>query len=821
MAAPKLSPGASAGLSFIASLGIGFVMGRFTAQNGPRLGNLEAAGGEYGVPMPRGYGEKVRLTGAFIAQDDIEEHKHKTSSKAAAVAAGAIGGAAEGFLIGGPVGAAIGAGVGAVLGFASPNHYYYTYSDTFALFFLDRTNDDPIEGLQKLWSSGKLIFSASQSSVVSETLDGDGKLIRRKYGKNKYFKSLTVYGGHTDQTVDPILAAEVDEESGYVFSAYVVIEDLQLDTFGNSVPAVDGLVNVKSGQTFAEVVEAICASADIDPDTEISSTALINYPMRGYTITSESTCFDAIKPLLPVFGVDVADVAGQIRFYKRSQTMRGTILPDDMGSYTYGESPPPRFMFRRENDLNLPQETSLTFVDPDRDFQANTATSARSEGSSSSNIAVSVNVVLSAGEGATTAALMHWDAWLGRTEVNFSLTDAWIGIEAGLAYAIPVADQYVPYRVTRKTRGANGIIEVEALSDESVTYTASVAGSSGTIPDEESTAFPDTRLVFIDGPIIQDRHDEYGYYIAMAGSEASWTRGSIESSPDGITFTTILDEPFQTVMGDVTGTLTAGTTDGLDDTLDTTTVLTVVLLHDGMELSSATDDELDGWANFAYVGKDGLGEYLQWKTATKVGVATWELTDLRRGRRGTDWAIATHASGEEFAVLDGEGLYRFVYSDETDWGNEYTFRGVTLHQDSDDADEQTFTNTGEGKRPFSPVNVEGTWDGSYNLTATFDSRSRLFAGGLGIDDNFEFDVEITNATPVRSMTVSAETFSYSAADQVTDGLIAGQIVEGRVRQTSDVNDGRWREFIIFGPLASTADSTLIFADTTLLTADMA
>ena len=39
------------------------------------------------------------------------------------------------------------------------------------------------------------------------------------------------------------------------------------------------------------------------------------------------------------------------------------------------------------------------------------------------------------------------------------------------------------------------------------------------------------------------------------------------------------------------------------------------------------------------------------------------------------------------------------------------------------ADDVAFTNTGEGKRPYSPVNVEGSWDGSNNLTVTFDSVS--------------------------------------------------------------------------------------------------
>lgn len=818
-----ISPGASAGLSFVANIGFSFVMSRFAGQDGPRLQNKEAAGGDYGVPMPRAYGTSVRLTGAFIAQADIKEKKHKISSKELAVIGGAIGGAASGFQIGGPVGAGIGAVAGGLLGFASPNHYYYTYSDTFAPFLLDRTNDFPIDLVAgvKIYANGKLVFSESPTKIGSQFYGTDGKLIWRQYKKNKYFKSLRVYTGHTEQDVDPVLEDDVDEDGGYPFSAYAVFEDFQLEAFGNSLPTFEFIIGVKTGESMASAAEAIASAANIDPIRNLSTTALADSSLRGYLISSETSCWDAIKPLLPVFAVDAAEVYGQIRFYRRSQTMRATIPVGDMGAHIYGDSPPEKYLFKRETDLNLPREVAFTFVDVARNHQSNTASSARSEGSAASNITANVAITLTASEGASAAALMLWDAWLGRTALSFSLTDGWIGLATGLAYGVTVADQVVPYRITRRLRGANGIIEVEALSDESVTYTANVAGSEGTVPPDENTEFAQTRLILMDMAIQADDHDDYGFYIAMGGSDADWPRGAIQASSDGINFVTILDQPFGAIMGDVTGTLAAGTTDGLDDTLDTTTVLTVVLLHDGMELESATDGELDAWANFCFVGKDGLGEYLQFKTATHVSGSTWQLTNLRRGRRGTDFAIATHASGEEFCLLGEGGVYRIVYSDTSSWGDTITFRGLTLHQDEDDPDlvEQTFINTGEGKRPFSPVNVAGTWDGSYNLTATFDARSRLFAGGLGIDDNFEFDVEITNATPVRSFTVTTESFDYDAADAVSDGLVAGQVVEGRIRQTSDVNDGRWREFVLYGPLSLTADSDLITADTTLLTAD--
>lgn len=815
------SLGSTAG-SFIVNMAVSYLIGRLSAQDGPRLSNLAAAGGEYGVGMPRLYGEKVRATGIFIAQDDILETKHTVEDYSEIV--GAVGGAIQGFMIGGPIGAVIGGVVGGLFGAATPNVHYYTYSDTFALLLADRTSDDPIEGLTKLWANGKVIFSGSESAAVSTVLGTDGKLIKRKYGKNRWFKSLTVYGGHTEQGVDPVLSSTLDEDGGYPFTAYVVIEDLQLADFGNSVPPVEVLASVKTGESLASVAEAICDFAGIDPIQDMSSTALNNDLVRGYAVTSETTCWDAIKPLCPVFGFDAADIAGQIRFYKRSQSMRATILPEDMGSYIYGDSSPDKYTFSRTTDLDLPHETGLTFLDPSRDYQTNTATSQRSEGNAKSNITLSIPLVLTATEGASAAALMHWDAWLGRTAVNFTLTDSWNSLEAGLAYAISVADQFVPYRVTRKTRGANGLHEIEALSDESVTYTAIVGGTSGTMPDEESTLFADTRLILLDMSILEDVHDDYGFYVVMGGSQPYWDRAKIQISGDGgATYVTTLDSSLSSVMGDVVGTLAAGTTDGLDDTLDTTSVLTVVLLHDEMELESITDDELDAFGNFAFVGKDGLGEYLQFKTATHITGSTWELTNLRRGRKGTDFAIGTHASGEEFALLGGgggAGRFRIVMGDTSGWGDALKFRGVTLHQDEADADVVDFTNTGEGKRPYSPVNVTGDWDGSDNLTITWDTRSRMNAGGLGIDDQFNFEVEILNATPVRTITATGvETATYSAANQATDGITPGETVVGRVRQLSDVNNGRWRDFTLVGPNSITFDSTSITMDDTTLTMD--
>lgn len=805
-------------VSFIINLGVSYLLGRLTAKDGPRLDNKEAAGGEYGVGMPRLYGEKVRATGIFIAQDDIKETKHSDSGSGAIT--GALTGAAIGFMYGGPVGTIIGGVLGGIFG-ASTAVHYYTYSDTFAVLLADRLDDDPIEGAVKGWAGGKVFFKSAEGAGGTSTFGTDGKLVKIKYPKNRFYKSLTLYTGHVEQGVDPVLAATVDEDGSYPRIAYAVIEDLQLEPFGQSVPIAEFLVSVETGQSVAAAIEKMCLPAGIDNVRDISTTALNDDILRGYPVTDPGTlCWDAVKPLLPAFAVDAAEVAGQLRFFKRAQTMQGTIPANDMGAYIYGDSPPPKFTFQRNPDLGLPRETSLTFIDPARDYQQNTATSRRSEGDAKSNVAVSVPLVLTADEGASAAALLHWDAHLGRSHFSTTLTDAWISMEVGRAYAIPIGEQYVPYRITRRTRGANGITEVEALSDESVTYSASITGASGTIPDDESTLFADTRLVLMDMAILEDAHDDYGFYIVMAGSQPYWTRAAIKVSSGG-DFVTIIDDPFSAIIGDVTGTLAAGTTTGLDDTLDTTSVLTVVLLHSGMELESATDAELDAHTNFAFVGKDGLGEYIQFKTATFISGTTWELSNLRRGRKGTDFAIGTHASGEEFALLGGEGVFRIIYSDESQWGSPLDFKGVTLHQDDVDAATVSFTNTGEGKRPYSSVNVTGSWDGSNNLTMAWDARSRLNAGGLAIDDQDNYEVEIITGAGRTITATGVETAAYSAADQATDTITPGDSISGRVRQLSDVNDGRWRSFTLSGPNDALFDTTHTTFDGTTPTWDSA
>ena len=384
-----------------------------------------------------------------------------------------------------------------------------------------------------------------------------------------------------------------------------------------------------------------------------------------------------------------------------------------------------------------------------------------------------------------------------------------------------MAGQRLPYRVGRRTRGANGIIETEALSDENVAYTGTVTGAPAPVAPSESTLLPDTVVVPMDMPIQSDAHDDFGFYVAMGASAPGWQRGRVEVSADGVNFSTLLDYTESAVMGTVDGVLPAGPTDGLDDTLDTETVLTVELLHPGMSLEGTSDTLLGAYENFAFVGAGGVGEYIQFKTATQIGPTTWELTNLRRGRRGTDHAIATHGSGEQFVLLGEGGIYRVPVLDGSGWGDTLVLRGVTLHQDANDADTVTFANTGEGKRPFSPTDLAGTFNGGGDLDLSWTDRSRFFGTDADTPATFEIDF-VRGASVVRTESVTATSYSYTAANQASDGFSEGDAVVVRLyRVNDDYGRSRVTEKPFLIPAIETSDSDEITVDSTFYTVDLA
>jgi hypothetical protein len=211
-------------------------------------------------------------------------------------------------------------------------------------------------------------------------------------------------------------------------------------------------------------------------------------------------------------------------------------------------------------------------------------------------------------------------------------------------------------------------------------------------------------------------------------------------------------------------------------------------------LNSITRDVLlGGTENVAAVGVNGRWEIIKFQRASSLGSGRYLLSGLLRGQRGTEWATGLHQSGETFVLLTTAGMLRPATS-AGEIGLSKVYEAVTAGRPIESATVQTYANTGEGLKPFSPVDLRKSV-ASNNITLTWARRSRLSdniltTGVLPLGETTErYDVAIysdnTFATVKRVIAAYAPTATYTSADQVTDFGSNQTTFYVRVYQLSD------------------------------------
>jgi hypothetical protein len=103
------------------------------------------------------------------------------------------------------------------------------------------------------------------------------------------------------------------------------------------------------------------------------------------------------------------------------------------------------------------------------------------------------------------------------------------------------------------------------------------------------------------------------------------------------------------------------------------------------------------------------------------------------------------------------------------------YKGVSVGGTLATTTEQDFTHTGRNLKPFAPVHVKGSRDGSGNLTISWIRRSRIggeWRDGVDIalgEESEKYEVDIMSGSTIkRTIALTSPSASYSAAEQTTD-----------------------------------------------------
>jgi hypothetical protein len=172
-------------------------------------------------------------------------------------------------------------------------------------------------------------------------------------------------------------------------------------------------------------------------------------------------------------------------------------------------------------------------------------------------------------------------------------------------------------------------------------------------------------------------------------------------------------------------------------------------------------------------------EVIQFTSAKQNSDGTWTLSNLLRGRRGTEWACGIHTLSE-LVIVPQSGFWRnqepLAILNQPRW-----YEGVTTGQDPSTQDSIPFEITGQDLKPYAPCHLGGVTDSSGNIIITWTRRTRVGWNSLSQDpvplsEDYEaYVIDILNlasSSPggvVRTFSnIGVPTVTYTVAQQIAD-----------------------------------------------------
>lgn len=628
--------------------------------------------------------------------------------------------------------------------------------------------------LKHVW----LVYGASSHPIRYYSIDDDGNFAQGE-------QLLDVGGGETlpPDFVYPSIAAD----NGVA----AVIWHKSLITFTRT-PSPSA-----TAEPLADIVTALCLKAGLTEDQ--IDVSLLTDLVDGYAVSRIGNGRVAIETLMTAFYFDAVESGGVIKFVPRGQSPVATIPEDDLASHDYGSEIPDQLPLLHQQEMELPVETNVKYPDKDAAYQVGAQQSRRLITTSRFVMDVEMAIAMDAAKARQIAEVLMFDAWTAANSLSLQLGTKYAYLEPTDVVSVVKGDITYTFRLTNSD-SADGIGKFQAALEDVSIYTQAPPVQELLPADELIT--PDatpgqTRLELMDVPLLRDQDDGQGPYMAATGYLSGWRGAQVYKSADaGASYAAVgTGINNEAAIGNTLGVLGDFAGGNIFDELNT---VSVKLVSQNQELSSATELSVLNGSNACLIGS----EIVQFKTATLTAPKTYTLSGLLRGRKGTEWAMSTHATGDRFVLFSATTTYILPMSS-SEYNLARLYKAPPFGTLLADAPAIEFTNTAVAQKPLSPVLVGGGRDASDNLTINWQRRTRIGGSWNGFEaplgeatEEYEVDILDVYGDVLRTIEVTAETATYSAANQTSDGITPGDPIEVEVYQIGSYGRGYGASAII-------------------------
>ncbi|MCW3798629.1 phage tail protein [Sphingomonas sp. BN140010] len=479
-------------------------------------------------------------------------------------------------------------------------------------------------------TGGAYSYSASFAVALSSRganrvrrIWADGKLLRGEAGDWKVPTNFRFYRGDEDQRIDPLIASieGIDNTPAYRGISLAVFEQLQLLEFGNRIPVLTFELEADQDQPTTEYILADLSSGLIQGG---ASNTVAGYAGSGPTVG------DALSPLLEVQQIQLAVAGEQLNASPASNLL--TIQDHELGCGL--EAAVPRASIRRAPSADLPTRVSLRYFDAALEYQGGQQQATWSTNARESRL-IEIPAVLTASAARTSAHDLLTKIWDERETAEFKLPLTFAGARIGDRLVTSEDEQW---RITGRML-ESWVVHLRCcrVPGRSVPIEADAGRTIGAL---DRIAEP-SDIVLLDLPAMNEVAGDPMISIAVSGGQQPWRALPLVLTAESMA-PLELAAPARAVLGVARSRLSPGSESLFDQ------VNSVILeLRDDDWLQNCTADDLLAGANLAALGR----ELLQFARVEPLGGRRFRLSQLLRGRFGTEWAMSDHREGDRFVLL--------------------------------------------------------------------------------------------------------------------------------------------------------------------------
>ncbi|MFN3171523.1 MAG: glycoside hydrolase/phage tail family protein [Hyphomicrobiales bacterium] len=526
--------------------------------------------------------------------------------------------------------------------------------------------------------------------------------------------------------------------------------------------------------SLGSVILALCEHFDLPP----MDVGGVHGMIDGYTLSEPTKARRAFDDLSTVFALDIVPKASSAKVTMRKADPLGQVTQGGLVAPAEG----PLITVAREDREMLPRQVTLGFASAMHDYQTGVVRSARADGIKGPDQFRSVAVNLDPRSAGQIAERMRQEQIVGAATLRFTLPPSLRALEPGDVIDVQVDDDVAPLRVAidRLIDGAERTAEAHCV-DPSLYDLAPDSDLSTQVALRPVFGPPD--CIALDLP--SQSSGEGAHNVKLAAFASPWP-GSLDvyagSEAAGFDFVQSIATP------SVTGVLVDDLAPG-----------PVAYPHRGGSflvdaptgsLSSITQQALLAGGNLAALVTEETLEVIQFASADLMDEGRYRVRHLVRGLGGTeDAASNVTPAGARFVMLD-ENPVDLNLSAQT------LISGTTLRVEPHSGGIGTFSRTDvpltaipRNLQPLAPVHLRTAKAPDGAVTISWIRRSRgatdlweLASTPLNEEAELYRLVVRQSETVLREEEVTEPHWTYSAADQASDGISSGDTLSIQIAQ---------------------------------------